>query len=101
MSWCEVRQTSFAQLLYVIKDNRRLTHLNLAWNLLLVEQPDECKRNEDGTKPELELNAKNLEIMKCLSDFVKYNTNLIHLDVSHCGIIKPAIESIARMLRRA
>ena len=39
--------------------------------------------------------------MDCFKDFIKYNPNLIHLDLRCCGLTKPAIEIFGYYLTRA
>lgn len=39
--------------------------------------------------------------MKCFSEFVKYNTKLIFIDLSNCGLTIPAIKCFAKLMRRA
>ena len=47
------------------------------------------------------LSARNVEILDCLAQFIKYNTYLVHLDVSNCGLIEPALKYLTSFLTKA
>lgn len=37
----------------------------------------------------------------CLADFIKYNTYLVHLDVSNCGLKEDAVMYLSSFLTKA
>ena len=39
--------------------------------------------------------------MECFKDFVKYNTYLVHLDLTETGLIEPAVKYLAALLRKS
>lgn len=90
------------KLLKVVKENRQLTHLNLSWNVILEKQTmslNSAEMNEANT--DVELNPTNKAIMECFKEFVKYNPNLIELDLSNTKLNNPAILYLCYCLRRA
>lgn len=50
---------------------------------------------------EAPLNNFNFEVMSCFKDFIKYNTYLVHLDLTMTGLIVPAIKYVSALLRRS
>ena len=40
-------------------------------------------------------------IINCLADFIKYNTYLVHLDVSNCGLKEDAVMYLSSFLTKA
>lgn len=88
ISWCEVTCNEFREFFNMLGQNRRLTHLNLSWNCILSNKVKE-------------LAGKDLELMAHLKDFIKYNTQLRHLNLSNTGLIDEAIKYIGAVLRRA
>jgi hypothetical protein len=40
-------------------------------------------------------------MLECLQEFIKYNAKLIHLDLTSCALIEPAIKYICKILTRA
>lgn len=47
------------------------------------------------------LSPYNEELLDCLAQFIKYNTYLVHMDVSNCGLIEPAIKYLAAFLTKS
>ena len=50
---------------------------------------------------EVELSEWNMYVMDMFRDFVKYNPNLIHLDLQNTGLMVPAIKQFGDLLTRA
>ena len=75
ISYAEVGPKEFSVLFDQLKNNRRLTHVNLSWNTLF-----ESKRGETDLQP----STKNS--IDSLNTFIKRNKNLIHLDLSHTSL---------------
>ena len=40
-------------------------------------------------------------MVDCFKDFIKYNTYLVHLDLTMTGLIEPAIKFIVALLRKS
>ena len=47
------------------------------------------------------MSPRNQELLTCLTQFIKYNTYLVHLDLRSIGLIVPAIKFIATFLTKA
>ena len=107
LSWQYLQPSAFVKLLRVIRDNRTLVNLSLSWNKLLYEQrvtseADIERAKQEGVPvEEIPLSKRNKEILDYLANFIKYNTYLIHLDLSNCGLIAPAIQYISSFLTKA
>lgn len=99
LSWCTVRHGSMVKLLNVIKTNKQLTHLNLSWNMIMDTSVN-TQQIKDGGQSD-ELSPVNLAIMECFKEFVKYNPNLIELDLSNTKLNNAAILYLCYCLRRA
>ena len=89
-----------------MKENRQLTHLNLSWNNILGVQ--QATQNQNVTQfghvkdqDKEELSPKHLEVLMCFKEFIKYNPNLIELDLSNTKLHNPAILFLCYCLRRA
>ena len=102
VSWQCRRPPAFHDLLKVIKDDRQLVSLTLSWNIFLEEQPirptEKQKKRGCTYAP---LNKVNTKILDCLVEFIKYNTNLLHLDLSNCGLIEVAIQYLVSCLKKS
>jgi hypothetical protein len=98
LSWCTVRHACIIKLLNVIKQNRQLTHLNLSWNMILEKQTQVKTFKADAP---IELSPSNIAILECFKEFVKYNPNLIELDLSNTKLNNEAILYLCYCLRRA
>ena len=70
--------------------------------MILDEQPTSLTESqiENGVK-EVPLSAHNKKVLDCLSLFIKYNTYLVHLDLSNCSLIEPAVKYIASFLTKS
>ena len=102
LSWQCLRPSVFFQFLRVIRDNRFLVNLTIAWNKLIEDQPAALtERQIEKGLTEVPLSAKNTEILDCLAQFIKYNTYLVHLDVSNCGLNEPALKFLASFLTKS
>lgn len=83
-----------------IAQNNRLTHLTLAWNILLEEKEQErlnSKREDQNKK--LKLTEKNKVVVKNLCSFIKYNPKLIHLNLSNCGLGEASLIKLSKAIR--
>lgn len=90
------------KLLKVVKENRQLTHLNLSWNAILEKQQTLATTRENEQDGEdVELSPANKIIMECFKEFVKYNPNLIELDLSNTKLNNSAILYLCYCLKRA
>lgn len=58
------------------------------------------KQIEEGLT-EVPLSRRNTQIIDHLASFIKYNTYLVHLDLSNCGLEKPAMEYLVTFLNKA
>ena len=103
VSWSTVRPHTVKKLVEALKDNRQLTCLSLGFNKLLAVQNNRELTAEEIAAgiTEVPLRAENVETMDCFMDFIKYNPNLIHLDLQSTNLHEPALRFIGRMLKRA
>ena len=110
VSWSIVANSQWFEFLEVLSFNRQLTSLTLAFNTILEEQNYLVKRElaerewettRSSTPVDELLTERNQEVMDFFKDFVKYNPNLIHLDLRRCGLTKPAIMIFGYYLTRA
>ena len=58
-------------------------------------------RAQEEEGKELELSDFNKEVVECFKDFIKYNVNLVHLNLEKTGLSEPAIKYIAALLRKS
>lgn len=79
LSWSRIARTDFDKLVEAVCLNRTLQELNLSFN---------C--------PELE---KEQDYSESLKSFIKYNKNLMHLNLAGCGITLPMFETITEGVR--
>ena len=102
VSWQCLRPAVFAQLLEVIKENRFLQSVNISHNKILEDQSTTLTEAqiEEGLE-EAPLSPRNRELLMCLTQFIKYNTFLVHLDLRNIGLIVPAIKFITSFLTKA
>ena len=47
------------------------------------------------------LSERNTELLNCLTQFIKYNTHLVHLDLRNIGLTSPALKFLASFLNKA
>ena len=47
------------------------------------------------------MSPENRERIDCFADFIKYNTHLVHLDLSNCGLIEPAVKYLVSFMTKA
>ena len=102
MSWQCLRPAIFAQLLEVIKENRYLQNLNISHNKIMEDQSSVLTelQIEEGLE-EVPMSPRNMEMLECLTQFIKYNTHLVHLDLRNIGLIVLAIKHLASFLTKA
>lgn len=74
----------------------------MGWNELVEEQPHFLthKQKQEGAT-EAPLTQMNQEVMDCLKDFIKYNPNLVYLDLQKSGLSEPILKHFGYILRRA
>lgn len=82
LSWNIIQPSFWLKFMIMISRNRTLTDLTLAFNQLLEDQNWKLSPQDrrEGVE-EVKLSKKNLKVMDNFKDFVKYNLNLIHLDL--------------------
>lgn len=95
-----MRPGTFASLLRVIRENRSLVSLNLSYNYFTESQPLNLSQLEPGGS-ELLLSDKNASLLDCLAQFIKYNTYLVHMDLSNCGLSEAAVKFTASLLTKS
>ena len=93
------------RLLKIIKNDRHLQCLSLGFNRLIHDQPTKlasAASNEiqNGSKEE-GISPENKKILKCLSNFIKYNLNLSHLDLQATGLNDSAIRFIVQQVSQS
>ena len=49
----------------------------------------------------VELSARNMDMMLCFKDFVKYNCYLTSINLENTGLIEPAIRFLVAILRKS
>ena len=102
VSWQCLRPSVFHQFLKIIRDNRQLVNLNISWNKILEDQTDKLTPKQiEMELTEVPLTNKNINYISCLAQFIKYNTKLVHLDLSNCGLITAALKQIASFLTKS
>ena len=82
LSWSIIMPSYWLSFLEVISKNRTLTSLTLSFCQILEDQSYKLtfEERQQGVE-EVELSEWNMEVMDNFKDFVKYNPNLIHLDL--------------------
>lgn len=88
LSWNELRPQNLKALLVALSSNRTLSYLNLSWNNL-----GNTITSEEETWSDF--------VVSHLSKFVKYNRNLLHLDLSSTRLTDKEIKELGSSLRRA
>ena len=86
--------------MFVVKDNRQLTNLNISYNKILEMQSDPTNPvpfSDESWK----LTKRNLEIVDCLKTFIKYNLHLVSLKLDNTGMNSQAIAYVIGLLRRS
>ena len=78
-------------LLEILKKNRRLTDLNLAWNNIMKAKTDD---NEGPDK-------ESRETIVTLGKLVKHSNTLTHINLSGTGLSSPVIFEFGTFLRRS
>eukprot|EP00347_Sterkiella_histriomuscorum_P014450 403360819 len=123
ISWNGLKPQNLLDFIQTIGENRQLSYLNIAWNNIIEKsginsdkiQGDDNKRKsqqdasqiiKNAVSQEIKLkNTKstdvNTKIMISLSNFIKYNKNLLHLDISNTGMTQPMLWSLGTALRRS
>ena len=112
ISWNRIRPNVLLDFMHALSENRNLQYLNLSWNNLIeraeITDPARSMSNaaeqlsiseEDISKMlqkseekyqkasnKLEFMDIQYLIMLKLTRFIKYNRNLLHLDLSHTGL---------------
>jgi len=79
-----------------LKDNRNIQYLNLSWNNFKELSILNMRRQQ------LEMDAiYEMDIAQNLSKFMKYNQNLLHVDLSNTGLTKRMMMEFGGTLRKA
>lgn len=88
LSWNIVKPTSWLKFLDVMSENRQLVCLTLAFNKFLEDQNYKVSMEDrhQGIN-EVYLTPHNKRAIENFKDFVKYNPNLIHLDLQYTGLM--------------
>jgi hypothetical protein len=68
---------------------------------MILEKQTSTKPLKTATEISANLSPANLAIMECFKEFVKYNPNLIELDLSNTKLNNEAILYLCYCLRRA
>ena len=83
----------------MIRDNKLLSSLKLNHNKILEDQPKPtAEMLENGT---WELTDRNRDTMLCFKDFIKYNINLVSIQLENTGLIVPAMWLISSWLNKS
>ena len=90
------------KLLREIRENSSLESLSLGYNQILEEQPTVLTDDQiESGQTEVELSEFNMEVISCFKNFIKYNTYLIHIDLTMTGLIEPALKFLTALLRKS
>jgi|LauGreDrversion4_2_1035121.scaffolds.fasta_scaffold61146_4 hypothetical protein len=95
LSWNGLRPNNIQPLLECLAENRLIQNLNLSWNNLQIA---EMKQVEVGTTPRL--HGDSAHVVSKVTRIIKYNKNLLHFNISHCGLTEQAVRDIGASLRR-
>ena len=85
LSWSKMRVEQWIKFLEVIKDNRKLVYLNISYNTIQEAQP-EPDNDEPMSNDSWLLNERNKSILKNLKQFIKYNLNLVTLNLDNTAL---------------
>jgi len=85
LTWCEVQQSSWLPFFEVLKDNKKLTYLNLACNRLFDNT------NQEQTQTQMEQ----------LVIFIKRNPSLVHVNLQNCDLDEGKLRMIGGCLRKS
>ena len=95
ISWSNLLSSSMSTFLQLLTKNRKLEYINLSWNKLF----DPSEKDEIAPGKGLTSNAQF--VVDCICTIIKYNPNLIHLDLSNTGLTEPMMWHFGQALRRA
>ena len=79
-----------------LKDNRNIQYLNLSWNNFKELSTLKMRRQPNAMDAIYEM-----DIAQNLSKFMKYNQNLLHVDLSNTGLSKRMMMEFGGCLRKA
>ncbi|CDW89852.1 UNKNOWN [Stylonychia lemnae] len=124
ISWNGLKPQSMVEFIQVIGLNRQLSYLNISWNSMLEKNgltmdygnAGGARRSQEGSKDGLfkamqrqlkmkaHTNNKNdvqTNIMINISNFIKYNKNLLHIDLSNTGMTEDMLWNLGTAMRRS
>ena len=100
IAWAAVSPTSMHRFLQIMAQSTKLQHVDLSWTQLRDEKHQDEKA-EAGPVMEDGLSELAQENGRALCDFIKRNRRLIHLDLSHTGLVEAQLWQFGAALRRS
>ena len=100
ISWNDLRSGYYREFLDQLCQNRSLRYVNLSWNNL-IDMTDGTSQGDFEVKEEKDPESVNDIIKKktkpifanypkfvadCLSNFIRHNKKLVHLNLQNCGL---------------
>mmetsp|Transcript_33978 Transcript_33978/g.41913 ORF Transcript_33978/g.41913 Transcript_33978/m.41913 type:complete len:144 (+) Transcript_33978:688-1119(+) len=85
--------------MHSLRDNRNLVCLNISYNKILEPQADPT--GKPFSNESWELSKFNQDVVNCLKTFIKYNLNLVTLNLENTGMNAQAIALVASLLRKS
>ena len=110
ISWNTLKPRAYEVLLTSLSQSRSITHLNLSWNTLFEDEnhaedykkeESEIKNDETVWYMQVKLNAFNKSVINLLSEIIKKNKSLLHLNLDATGLSEATVCMIGKTMRRA
>lgn len=115
ISWNGLQPMDFNEFLEALASNRKLKHLNLSWNQLVHPLVEKKFKRLIGRRPfsleaftsgqvseaDFQLGEHEIFVAQCLTKFIKYNTNLLHLNLQSASLSAYLIVMIGNALRKS
>lgn len=96
ISYNQLTPSTMWNLAEALSENRNLQYLNLSWNNLKEHQT-----LSSLTESREMDHIYEMEVAQNLCKFIKYNQNLLHLDLSNTGLTKRMLIEFGGALRKA
>ena len=106
ISWAEFPTGMFKDVLQAISKNRRISYANLSWNSM-SEAEERPNAQEKPTTKRLSVSSIKFSApvvsfeIECICKFVKYNKNLLHLNLQNMGINEPMLDQLMTSIKKA
>lgn len=110
ISWAEFPKGTFKHVLEALSKNRRLCFANLSWNSLEDERKEDIQEKPSTQKRVAKrLSVSQLKFLdqvgsqevESICKFIKYNKNLLHLNLENMSINKSMLDQLLASIKRA